>query len=75
MRTMIFLHVTSIAWWAGELLPLALLLRQPEAGANPPLMRFSQFIPFVIVPLVISGLTLTAIQLGLPGPSLWSDGR
>jgi copper transport protein len=72
MRTMIFLHVTSIAWWAGELLPLALLLRQPEAGANPPLMRFSQFIPFVIVPLVISGLTLTAIQLGLPGPSLWT---
>lgn len=71
-RSMIFLHVTSIAWWAGELLPLALLLRQTHGAANPPLMRFSRFIPFVIAPLVLSGVTLTVIQLGPPAPSWWT---
>ena len=65
-RTMVFLHVTSIAWWAGELLPLALVLRQSHAVADPPLMRFSRFIPFVIAPLAISGVTLGVIQLGPP---------
>jgi copper transport protein len=65
-RSMVFLHVVSIAWWAGELLPLALILRQSHAIADPPLMRFSRFIPFVIAPLVISGVTLAVIQLGPP---------
>lgn len=66
-RSMVFLHIVSIAWWAGELLPLAVILRQSHAIADPPLMRFSRFIPFVIAPLVISGVTLAAIQLGPPG--------
>lgn len=65
-RSMIFLHVVSIAWWAGELLPLAVILRQSHAVADPPLMRFSRFIPFVIAPLVVSGVTLAVIQLGPP---------
>jgi copper transport protein len=64
---MVFLHVVSIAWWAGELLPLAVILRQSHAIADPPLMRFSRFIPFVIAPLVVSGVTLATIQLGPPG--------
>lgn len=68
-RTMVFLHVASIAWWAGELLPLAVVLRQDHAVADPPLMRFSLFIPFAILPLLVSGATLAVIQLGPPGPS------
>ncbi|RYE10516.1 MAG: copper resistance protein CopC [Hyphomicrobiales bacterium] len=71
-RSMVFLHVASIAWWAGELLPLALLLRQASATAKPPLLRFSRFIPYVVAPLVVSGVTLTVIQLGPPGPSWWT---
>lgn len=65
-RSMVFVHVFSIAWWAGELLPLALSLRQSPAMADPPLLWFSRFIPFVVAPLVISGVTLAVIQLGPP---------
>lgn len=65
-RSMVFLHIVTIAWWAGELLPLALSLRQSDAMADPPLLRFSRFIPFVIAPLVVSGVTLAVIQLGPP---------
>lgn len=68
-RTVVFIHLACIAWWAGELMPLAIILRQDHAIADPPLIRFSQFIPFAIVPLVVSGFTLAAIQLGPPGPS------
>lgn len=71
-RTMVFVHVATIAWWAGELLPLALILRQSHAVSNPPLMRFSRFIPFVIAPLVVSGVTLAVIQLGPPSDAWWS---
>jgi copper transport protein len=63
---MVFIHVFSIAWWAGELLPLALSLRQSHTMADPPLLWFSRFIPFVVAPLVISGVTLAVIQLGPP---------
>jgi copper transport protein len=65
-RSMVFIHVIGIAWWAGELLPLALSLRQSDAMADPPLLRFSRFIPFVIAPLVVSGIALAVIQLGPP---------
>ncbi len=65
-RSMVFVHIVSIAWWAGELLPLAVILRQSHAIADPPLLRFSRFIPFVIVPLVVSGVSLAVIQLGAP---------
>lgn len=69
MRTMVFIHVAAVAWWAGDLLPLALALRVRHTSAHPPLLRFSRFIPFVLVPLIVSGLTLTAVQLGPPGPA------
>jgi copper transport protein len=68
-RPMVFIHVVSTAWWAGELLPLATALRLGQALSNPPLLRFSRFIPFVIVPLLVSGVTLAVIQLGPPGPA------
>jgi len=65
-RSMIFVHVVCIAWWAGELLPLAVILRQGHAISDPPLLRFSRFIPFVIAPLLVSGITLAVVQLGPP---------
>ncbi|WIJ26965.1 copper resistance CopC/CopD family protein [Devosia sp. RR2S18] len=65
-RTALFLHVTSIAWWVGALFPLVLLLRQDRRTATPPLIRFSRYIPYAIVPLVASGLVLAILQLGPP---------
>src|SRR5690606_11033972 len=69
MRSMVFIHVVAVAWWAGDLLPLALILRLRHIVAHPPLLRFSRFIPFVLAPLLVSGITLTVVQLGPPGPA------
>ncbi|WP_170116543.1 copper resistance CopC/CopD family protein [Devosia submarina] len=66
-KTALFLHITTIAWWVGALFPLVLLLRQDRRSATPPLIKFSRAIPFAIVPLVLSGAILAAIQLGPPG--------
>ncbi len=71
-RAALFMHVTTIAWWVGALLPLVLLLRQSPQVSAPPLLRFSRAIPFAIVPLVASGVALAVIQLGPPGASWWS---
>lgn len=71
-KTALFIHVTTIAWWVGGLFPLALLLRQDRRTASPPLIRFSRAIPFAIVPLVVSGAVLAAIQLGPFSPFWWS---
>lgn len=66
MKTAIFVHVACIAWWVGSLFPLSLMLRREHARAAPPLLRFSRWIPFAIVPLVASGVTLAIVQLGWP---------
>lgn len=71
-RTALFMHITTIAWWVGALLPLVLLLRQSPQISAPALLRFSRAIPFAIVPLVASGAALAVIQLGPPGASWWS---
>jgi len=71
-RTALFMHVTTIAWWVGALVPLVLLLRQSPQISAPPLLRFSRAIPFAIVPPIASGAVLAVIQLGPPGASWWS---
>ncbi|WP_157959950.1 copper resistance CopC/CopD family protein [Devosia submarina] len=71
-RAALFMHVTTIAWWVGALLPLVFLLRQSPQVSAPPLLRFSRAIPFAIVPLVASGAALAVIQLGPPGASWWT---
>src|SRR5690606_2333430 len=48
-RAALFVHVTTIAWWAGALIPLILLLRQSREVSAPALLRFSRAIPFAIV--------------------------
>lgn len=68
-KTALFIHAVAISWWIGALLPLSLLLRLERRLAAPPLIRFSRFIPYAVIPLLASGFTLAALQLGPPGPS------
>lgn len=69
MRTAIFVHVVCIAWWVGCLVPLSLVLARADDRAAAPLIRFSRWIPYVIAPLVVSGITLAIVQMGWPGPA------
>lgn len=63
-RPMVFLHGTSIAFWAGALIPLGSLLAKREPGAAEALRRFSRLIPWALAPLVAAGLVLAVIQVG-----------
>lgn len=72
MKPALFIHMVAIAWWVGALYPLILLLREDQATARDPLLRFSRAIPFAIVPLVASGVVLAVVQLGWPGPAWFS---
>ncbi len=67
-RPAVFLHVASLLFWIGALLPLLGLLAERTAHANRALARFSCFIPFAVAILLASGATLAVIQLGTPGP-------
>jgi copper transport protein len=72
MRPAVFLHVAGIAFWAGSLIPLFMLLRTPRGGTTE-LMRFSAVIPFVLVPLVGAGIVLAVVQLDHVS-ALWTTG-
>ncbi|HEY9009494.1 MAG TPA: CopD family protein, partial [Devosia sp.] len=67
-RPAVFLHLAGILFWVGALLPLGQLLRERSAVADHALAAFSRWIPFAIVPLVLSGAILSVVQLGWPGP-------
>lgn len=71
-RPAVFLHIAGVLFWVGALYPLAILLRQNSEEAHRGLASFSRGIPFAVAPLVVSGLTLAAIQLGAPGPQWMS---
>lgn len=60
-RPAVLIHAVMIATWVGSLLPLLQTLRGVEA--NPALLRFSKTIPWVLVLLLISGVTLALLQL------------
>ncbi len=68
-RSAVMLHLAGILFWVGALLPLWFWLYQSGDRANRALARFSRFIPFALAPIVASGITLAAIQLGPPGPA------
>ncbi len=72
-RPMVALHMAGLLVWIGALWPLAELLRSPSEAAAIALARFSRAIPCAIAPLVVSGMTLAAIQMGPPGPA-WLGG-
>lgn len=60
-RPAVLLHAIMITAWIGSLLPLLQLVR--GTGANRSLLRFSRLMPWVLALLLISGVTLTLLQL------------
>lgn len=72
-RPAVFFHIAGILFWVGALLPLWQLLRERSDAADHALAAFSKFIPFAVMPLVLSGVTLAVIQLGFPGQQ-WLTG-
>jgi copper transport protein len=66
-RPAVFVHAVAIAFWAGALIPLGILLavRAPEATAA--LRRFSRAIPFALLPLLVAGIVLAVVQIERPG--------
>lgn len=63
-RAAVFLHATGVALWVGALLPLASALRAGSPLGPRVLARFSRLIVYPLAALVLTGLTLAAIQLG-----------
>lgn len=63
MRAAVFVHMASLMFWLGALLPLFALLRGDGGVA---LTRFSRAIPWVTAALLASGITLAVVQLGPP---------
>jgi copper transport protein len=62
-RPAVFLHVVSIAFWIGALLPLGWLFAVAHADRRLALVRFSRAIPWSVVLLVLAGVALACIQL------------
>ncbi|MEO8837874.1 MAG: CopD family protein [Herbaspirillum sp.] len=60
-RPVVFIHTTMVVLWIGSLLPLLLLLRQTSDSSG--LVRFSKTIPWVLAPLLLSGVVLALLQL------------
>ncbi|MBM3096293.1 hypothetical protein GFB56_37255 [Ensifer sp. T173] len=65
-----FLHAASIAIWIGALVPLGQVFRIDTATAAPALIRFSRFIPVVVVVLVAAGTVLAIVQVRHPSALL-----
>jgi copper transport protein len=63
-RTALFVHVVSIAFWIGALIPLLSLMSSKSPATGPVLERFSRAIPLPLAALVASGVVLAVIQLG-----------
>lgn len=66
-RPAVFLHIASILFWVGALVPLFVLLSRRTDDADRALRQFSRVIPVPVAALVLSGATLATIQMGAPG--------
>jgi copper transport protein len=62
-------HIATISFWIGALQPLYVLLSAGGDRSRYALVRFSRAIPYAVVPLLLSGAVLAAVQLGTPGPA------
>lgn len=71
MRPAVFLHVVGVTLWIGALPPLGLILRRGREDAGAALRSFSRLIPFVLLPLVASGILLAVVQVAHPA-ALWN---
>lgn len=66
MRPAVFLHAGAMVLWVGALAPLGLALRAGATDAAAGLARFSRLIPAAVAILVLSGLSLAAVQVEEP---------
>ncbi len=66
-RPAVFLHIASILFWVGALIPLFVLFSSRADEADRALRQFSRVIPVPVAALVLSGATLATIQMGAPG--------
>ncbi|CDZ42534.1 copper resistance protein CopC [Neorhizobium galegae] len=66
MRPAVFLHVATIAIWAGALLPLLAEFRKGGEAAGAALHRFSVFIPWAVLVLAVAGCVLAVVQVRTP---------
>jgi copper transport protein len=63
-RPAVFIHVVTLTFWIGSLIPLAAALRHDTGTAA--LAAFSRAIPWAIAALVASGVVLAVIQVEEP---------
>jgi copper transport protein len=66
----LFLHAAGFLFWIGALPPLLILLAKDPEGVALPLARFSRIAPWAIAMILVSGIVLSAIQLGAH-PQFW----
>ncbi len=71
-RSAVILHIAGTLFCVGALLPLFFWLRERSDAANLALARFSRFIPVAVGALLVSGVTLSVVQLGAPGTAWMS---
>lgn len=63
---MVFLHGVGIAFWAGALIPLGVVLKHHSPTSIDALQRFSKTIPPVVGILALAGIVLAIIQVETP---------
>lgn len=68
-RPAVVLHMLSLVYWVGALVPLSVLLRAPGDDALTALRRFSRQIPYAVVAVLGGGVALALLQMGPPGPA------
>jgi len=71
----VFLHAIGVAFWIGALILLMATLHGCVPAVTATLLRFSRAIPFVLVPIILSGVTLAIIQLDAHIEALWTITR
>ncbi|MCW5717480.1 MAG: CopD family protein [Bauldia sp.] len=69
----VFIHATTVAFWAGALLPLRYHLGRNGKESAAVLGRFSAVIPHALLPLVVAGVLLILIQVDSPADIFATD--
>jgi copper transport protein len=71
MRPLVFVHTVAITWWLGALIPLAAIIHAGGEARRDALARFTRFIPYAVVLLIVSGPILAWVQVEEVS-ALWS---
>ncbi|WP_414471001.1 copper resistance CopC/CopD family protein [Microvirga sp. M2] len=69
-RPAVFLHGVAAAFWVGSLAPLALVVGRMRKASSPIVRRFSTVAVPMVGLLVLTGLTLSVIQVATPAALL-----